>query len=199
MKTTLVTGGGRSGKSRYALELPLPRKAKAFIATAQPLDEEMRARIEKHREDRGEEFLTVEEPLDLARALGSLPDGIEVAVVDCLTVWLGNLVHRHEGEAGGFPEVPAFVEVLRDPPCDLIIVTNEVGMGIVPANELARRFRDLAGTVNQAIATLADEVVLMVSGVPLVVKPAPATGTARGDFSAETNGEIGRASCRERV
>jgi len=172
MKVTLVTGGGRSGKSRRALELALPRKSKAFIATAEAIDDEMRARIEKHREDRGDEFRTVEEPYDLAKALKSLPGETEVAVIDCLTVWLGNLVSRHQGEAGAFPEVPAFVEALRDPPCDLIVVTNEVGMGIVPANEIARRFRDLAGTVNQAIASLADEVVLMVSGVPVLIKQA---------------------------
>lgn len=185
MKTTLVTGGGRSGKSRHALELALPRESKVFIATAEAIDDEMRARIEKHREVRGEEFLTVEEPLDLARAVRSLPEGTEVAVIDCLTVWLGNLVHRHEGEAHGFPEVPAFVEAVRDPPCDLIIVTNEVGMGIIPANELARRFRDLAGTVNQAVATLADEVVLMVSGIPVVIKNARAAAGAQG-WSADT-------------
>jgi len=185
MKTTLVTGGGRSGKSRHALQIALPRNGKAFIATAQPVDDEMRARIEKHREDRGEEFLTVEEPFDLAGAIGSLPRGIEVAVIDCLTVWLGNLVHRHEGEEGAFPEVPEFVEALRDPPCDLVIVTNEVGMGIVPANELARRFRDLAGTVNQAVAAIADEVILMVSGMPLFVKGAPANVGAAVDLSEE--------------
>jgi len=188
MKTTLVTGGGRSGKSRHALELALPREAKAFIATAQALDDEMRARIEKHRADRGGEFLTVEEPFDLARALGSLPKGIDVAVIDCLTVWLGNLVHRHEGKQGAFPEVPALAEALRDPPCDVIVVTNEVGMGIVPANEVARRFRDLAGTVNQAVAALADEVVLMVSGVPLVVKGAPGSGAEPSDSPGDERG-----------
>jgi adenosylcobinamide kinase/adenosylcobinamide-phosphate guanylyltransferase len=180
MKTTLVTGGGRSGKSRRALELALPRKTKAFIATAQPLDDEMRARIKKHREDRSGEFRTIEEPFDLAGAVRSLPAGTDVAVIDCLTVWLGNLVHRHEGEAHGFPEVPAFVEAVRDPPCDLIIVTNEVGMGIVPANELARHFRDLAGTVNQAIATVADEVVLMVSGIAVVIKGTQTATDSRG-------------------
>ena len=188
MKRTLVTGGGRSGKSRYALDLALPRDSKAFIATAEPLDDEMRARIAKHREDRGEEFITIEEPFDLAAALQSLPEGTEVAVIDCLTVWLGNLVHRHRSGEGGFPEVPALVEVLRDPPCDLIIVTNEVGMGIVPNSEIARRFRDLAGTVNQTVAALADEVVLMVSGVPLVVKRAPVPEAAPGDSSEDTNG-----------
>ncbi|MHC4250391.1 MAG: bifunctional adenosylcobinamide kinase/adenosylcobinamide-phosphate guanylyltransferase [Planctomycetota bacterium] len=189
MKRTLVTGGGRSGKSRRALELALPREAKAFIATAEALDDEMRARIEKHREDRGEEFLTVEEPFDLARAVRSLPGEIEVAVIDCLTVWLGNLVHRHEGEARAFAEVPAFVELVRDPPCDLIMVTNEVGMGIIPANELARRFRDLAGTVNQAVAALADEVVLMVSGVPVVIKRAQAPADRSGRPARGTGGE----------
>jgi adenosylcobinamide kinase/adenosylcobinamide-phosphate guanylyltransferase len=189
MKTTLVTGGSRSGKSRRALELALPRNGKAFIATAEAVDDEMRARIAKHRLDRGEEFFTVEEPFDIAGAVRSLPNGIEVAVIDCLTVWLGNLVHRHDGAAQPFPEVPALVELVRDSPCDLIIVTNEVGMGIVPANELGRHFRDLAGTVNQAIATLADEVVLMVSGIPIVIKSAqPATG-ARGRPSQNGEGE----------
>ncbi len=184
MKTTLVTGGGRSGKSRHALVLALPREVKAFIATAQAIDDEMRARIKKHREDRGGEFHTVEEPFDLAHAVRSLPPDTDVAVIDCLTAWLGNLVHRHEGEAHGFPEVPAFVEAVRDPPCDLIIVTNEVGMGIVPANELARRFRDLAGTVNQAIATLADKVVLMVSGIAVVIKDKQAA-TDNGGWPAQ--------------
>jgi adenosylcobinamide kinase/adenosylcobinamide-phosphate guanylyltransferase len=191
MKRTLLTGGGRSGKSRRALELALPRNGKAFIATAEALDDEMRARIEKHRLDRGEEFLTVEEPFDLSGAVRSLPEGIEVAVIDCLTVWLGNLVHRHEGEAKSFPEVPALVELVRDPPCDLIIVTNEVGMGIVPANDLARRFRDLAGIVNQAVATLADEVVLMVSGIPVVIKNELA---GKGDDGWKSSGRRGEGN-----
>ena len=172
-RVVLVTGGARSGKSRHALDLARRHDGRrAFVATAEPTDDEMRERIRAHREVRGESFVTVEEPLDPGGAIRSLPAGIEVAVVDCLTVWFGNLMHRrpsyNEGEP---PEVQSFLEVVRDPPCDLVIVTNEVGMGIVPVNEAARRFRDLAGTLNQKIAALADRVVLMVSGVPVVVKP----------------------------
>lgn len=169
-KATLITGGGRSGKSRHALELAGCYKRKAFVATAEPLDEEMRRRIAAHRKMRGASFLTVEEPVDLAGAIASLPDDVEVAVVDCLTVWLGNLTHRHGTNSSGFGEVDAFLDVLKGPPCDLIIVTNEVGMGIIPHNPMARQFRDMAGALNQEVARLAERVILMVSGIPLTVK-----------------------------
>lgn len=170
-RVVVITGGARSGKSRYALDLARRRDGKkAFVATAEPTDDEMRERIRRHREARGESFTTVEEPLELGPAIRSLPAGTEVAVVDCLTVWLGNLMHRRPSGDAGLPQVASFLEAVRDPPCDLVIVTNEVGMGIVPDNEAARRFRDLAGALNQEIAALADRVVLMVSGVPVVVK-----------------------------
>ena len=165
-----ITGGGRSGKSRYALQLASQYDKKAFIATAEPIDEEMQERIARHRRERGESFITIEEPLDLAGAVGSLPPEIDVAVIDCLTVWLGNLMHRREVENQEFPELSAFIDALKDPPCDLIIIANEVGMGIIPHNEMARRFRDLAGGLNQKVAGLASRVVLMVSGIPLAVK-----------------------------
>ena len=166
---TLVTGGARSGKSRYALTLAGRHERRAFIATALVTDDEMRERIRKHREERGPAFTTIEEPLDLASALGRLPDGCGIAIVDCITVWLGNLMHVR-GADGLFPEVKAFVEALRRPPCDIVVVTNEVGMGVVPPTELGREFRDRAGRLNQEIAALADEVVFMVSGIPLVIK-----------------------------
>jgi len=168
-RISLVTGGGRSGKSSYALRRADACARKAFIATAQACDEEMRERIERHRRDRPGSFVTIEEPVDLAGAVRAVPQDTEVAVIDCLTVWLGNLVR--DGDLPDEPqEVADFLQVLEDPPCDLIIVTNEVGMGIIPANALARRFRDVAGRLNQRVARLADDVILVVSGIPLALK-----------------------------
>ncbi len=172
---TFITGGARSGKSRFALSLAAGSGQRAFIATAESLDGEMEDRIRRHREERAERYLTVEEPVDLAGGLGRLPAATEVAVVDCLTIWLGNLVHRHGGEsfAGGLddlPEVGAFLAALATPPCALVLVSNEVGMGIIADNPLARRFTDLIGRLNQEVAARAQRVVLMVSGLPLVLK-----------------------------
>jgi len=169
-KITLITGGSRSGKSRYALNLTKGFTKKAFIATAEPFDEEMRERILNHQKQRGESFLTIEEPLDLAHAIRSVPPDREVALIDCLTVWLGNIMHRYKTDDQNYPEVTSFLEVLKDAPCDLIIVTNEVGMGIILPNKLSRKFSDLAGELNQSVAQLADQVILMVSGFPLIVK-----------------------------
>lgn len=174
-RVILVTGGARSGKSRHALALALARPGpRAFVATAEPMDDEMRSRIECHRRERGSDFATVEVPRDLAGALGRLPAGTSVALVDCLTVWLGNLMARPGAAACGagaeLPEVAAFLDALGRPPCDLVVVTNEVGLGIVPDNALAREFRDRAGRLNQAVAARADEVVLVVSGIPMVIK-----------------------------
>ncbi len=169
-EVTLVTGGSRSGKSRYAMELALEWERRVFIATAQVTDGEMEERIERHRRERGDLFVTVEEPLDLAGAIGSLPLDTGVALVDCLTVWLGNLFH-HLGDVDlESPQIGAFLEVLEDPPCALILVTNEVGMGLVPPDALSRRFRDVAGLLNQEVARRAHRVVFTVCGIPMVVK-----------------------------
>ncbi len=169
-RIVLVTGGEKSGKSRHALSLAACRAKKAFIATAEAMDVEMSRRIAKHRENRDPSFHTVEEPSDLAGALRSIPPDTEIAIVDCLTVWLGNLMHRHGTGETAYPEVAGFLEVLETPPCDLVIVTNEVGMGIIPGNEMARRFRDISGELNQSVARLADQVILMVSGIAVIVK-----------------------------
>ena len=172
-KISLITGGARSGKSRCALEWAgRCTGGRTFIATAEPFDDEMRVRIQKHRLERGEAFETIEEPMDLAGALRSIPDTCEVAVVDCLTVWLGNLMHRSGGKAGPFPEVSEFLAHLGNLSFDLILVTNEVGMGIIPENPLARRFRDELGRLNQEVVARAGRVVLMVGGLPLQVKGA---------------------------
>lgn len=166
----LITGGVRSGKSRYALAAAKPYARRAFVATAVALDEEMTHRIRRHQAERRGKFATVEEPEDLAGALQSIPAGTGVAVIDCLTVWLGNLMHRHGASRRAFPEMSAFLRALKSPPCDLIIVTNEVGFGIVPENAMARAFRDMAGTLNRRVAERATDVILMISGIPVSIK-----------------------------
>ncbi len=168
---TLVTGGARSGKSRYALALAETRAHPVFVATAEATDAEMADRVLRHQRERGERFRTVEEPVHLAEALGAFPAGTDIAIVDCLTVWLGNLLHYHGDDDGRLQaEVDALLAALEDPPTDLALVTNEVGMGIVPMTELGRRFRDLAGRLNQDVAARADSVVLVVSGIPVRIK-----------------------------
>lgn len=169
-RVILVTGGARSGKSRYALVRAAAYPRKAFVATAEALDDEMRRRIDAHQRERGTDYLTVEEPLDLAGALAGLPREIDVAVVDCLTLWLSNLMHHHADSDGDYPETAAFLAALGRPPCDVLVVTNELGMGLVPTGALARAYRDQVGSVNQRVASLADEVVLLVSGIPLTLK-----------------------------
>ena len=165
MTTTLILGGARSGKTSHAL-----RAAEAtgrdlvMIATAQALDDEMQARITQHRAERGPAWRTVEAPLDLAGALAKVgPD--DVAVVDCLTLWASNLMHAErdvETEAATLIAALAGREVL--------LVSNEVGLGIVPDNALARRFRDVAGRLNQQVAAAADKVVFIAAGLPLALK-----------------------------
>lgn len=163
----LVTGGARSGKSRFARELVGEGRV-IFVATASIRDEEMRLRIEAHRRERPSHWETVEEERDLIGALSPLR-GDEVVLVDCITLWLSNLMEAGltdqeiEGEADRLREY-----LLRFP--RVVVVTNEVGWGVVPANPLARRFRDMAGRVNQIFASAADEVYLMVAGLPLKVK-----------------------------
>lgn len=169
---TFVTGGCRSGKSRYALECALRGSPRAFIATAIAFDEEMKGRIAAHQAERGDTFQVVEEPLDLAGAVTGLVGSASIALVDCLTVWLGNLMHEHGDDADVYPEMQTFLEMLKSPPMDLVIVSNEVGMGIIPDNAMSRRYRDLAGFLNQQVARMADRVVFVVSGIPMVVKPA---------------------------
>ena len=177
-KITLITGGARSGKSSFALSLALQNYSKrAFVATAVPFDPEMKERISGHRQERGDQFLTIEEPLDLARALNDLRGVSEVVLLDCLTVWLGNLYHHFQSEEQKIrAQVEAFLSCLEHPVYDLILVTNEVGWGIVPENALARAFRDLAGGLNRRVAAQAGAVYLLCCGLPLVLKGDPPHG-----------------------
>lgn len=165
----LVTGGARSGKSRYAEgRVEGFMGDPVYIASGQARDEEMRARIAEHQARRGNEWQTVEAPINLVGALEETDIG-GPRLVDCLTLWLSNLI-----EAGRDLEVEtdALIGVLYDQRAPVVLVTNEVGLGIVPENALARSFRDAAGRLNQRIGEIADEVVLVVAGQPLKVKGA---------------------------
>jgi adenosyl cobinamide kinase/adenosyl cobinamide phosphate guanylyltransferase len=168
---TLITGGCRSGKSARAIAIALtctpPRKF--FIATAEALDEEMRARIEHHRRSRPVEFETIEAPRKLDAAIRSLHNRADVVVIDCLTLWISNLLQEYSDDAI-LAGVEALASALSRAPFSTIVVTDEVGWSIVPDNPVARRFRDLLGWTNQKMALVADEVLLMAAGCGLRLK-----------------------------
>jgi adenosylcobinamide kinase/adenosylcobinamide-phosphate guanylyltransferase len=164
---TFILGGARSGKSAHAERLLTERAAPwTYIATAQAYDGEMRQRIAEHRARRGEGWETLEAPSDLVGALGAIPEGRAV-LVDCLTLWLTNHMLADSDVAA---ECVRLAEVLSRPRGPWVVVSNEVGLGIVPDNALARRFRDAAGRLNQQVASTADTVLMMVAGLPLKVK-----------------------------
>jgi adenosylcobinamide kinase/adenosylcobinamide-phosphate guanylyltransferase len=165
---TLVLGGARSGKSRYAEALITgAAEAGTYIATAEPGDSEMAARIAHHRARRGDVWRTIEVPLDLPQAILAHAGPVRPILVDCLTLWLSNLlgagrVVEHEAEA--------LCGALRDVTGPVVLVANEVGLGLVPDTALGRRFRDEAGRLNQEVAALADRVVFIAASLPLVLK-----------------------------
>lgn len=171
-KITLVTGGVRSGKSRFALSYAQSKDGtKMFIATAVPFDDEMKKRVDNHRLERGELFETVEEPYELAAAIARVQSEYSITVVDCLTVWMGNLFYKYEQNPGQIhDEIDRLISALRCLQSEIIIVTNEVGWGIVPENKLAREFRDMNGLLNQKVAAVADNVILSVSGIQINIK-----------------------------
>lgn len=164
----LVTGGARSGKSRQAQALAealCPRRV--YLATAQAWDDEMAERIARHQAERGPGWRTVEEPLWPERHL-SMPG--EVVLLDCLTLWLSNWFLREEQEQGRRAAAERLVQAVQDCPGPLVIVTNEVGLGIVPETPLGRAFRDEAGFLAQAMARVCDRVILTVAGIPITIK-----------------------------
>jgi adenosylcobinamide kinase/adenosylcobinamide-phosphate guanylyltransferase len=168
----LVLGGVRSGKSRYAGEFARDLHcAVTLIATGTALDEEMAARIEAHRRARPANWDVVEEPLHLAAALRAAADSTRVVIVDCLTLWVTNLLCSHDAGMLG-REVDDLFSTLPTLPGHCVLVSNEVGLGIMPMNALARRFADETGTLHQRLAGLCDRVVFMAAGLPLSVKPA---------------------------
>jgi adenosylcobinamide kinase/adenosylcobinamide-phosphate guanylyltransferase len=167
MAFTFVLGGARSGKSAYAQTAaerlgPSP----VMIATAQAFDDEMALRIARHQAERGGAWRTVEAPVDVAAAVAALQPG-EVAVIDCLTLWLSNLMHA---EADIDQATDDLLTALAKTPAEVFLVANEVGQGIVPDNALARRFRDAAGRMNQAMAAASGRAVLITAGLPLFLK-----------------------------
>jgi adenosylcobinamide kinase/adenosylcobinamide-phosphate guanylyltransferase len=168
-RLAFICGGAKSGKSRLAQNLaeslPAPR---LYVATGEARDEEMAARIARHQQDRGPEWQTREEPLALAGVLREADGRFGVILVDCLTMWLTNLLMRPEVELEA--EKQRLRDVLPAMQTPVIMVTNEVGWGIVPTNALARRFRDVAGLLHQEIAGLADAAVLVVCGLPVYLK-----------------------------
>jgi adenosylcobinamide kinase / adenosylcobinamide-phosphate guanylyltransferase len=168
---TLVLGGVRSGKSRYAQQLAEQASRVVFVATAKITDDEMRAKIERHREDRPKDWLTVEEPLELAKVLVEHEMDCEVIVVDCLTIFAANLMEAVGEDNSAFEgRVEALCAALKAIQCNIVVVSNEVGSGVHPSHALGRRYRDLLGEINQRIARIADDVVLMVAGLPLALK-----------------------------
>ncbi|MDA1314963.1 MAG: bifunctional adenosylcobinamide kinase/adenosylcobinamide-phosphate guanylyltransferase [Acidobacteria bacterium] len=179
MGVTLIGGGVRSGKSRFGLELGRKRFANgAFIATAEARDAEMVERIRRHRAERGSDWTTIEEPLDLAGAIERAAARFDGCVVDCLTLWLSNVMLSPAHDAD--EQIDRLILLLETGAvADVIVITNEVGCGIVPENELARRYRDLAGGLNQRVAALADEVYWMAFGVPVELKALAASNALR--------------------
>ncbi len=160
----LITGGERSGKSTYALELALSKGSRrAFIATAEAFDDEMRLRIRHHKEERGSRFETVEEPVEIARAVGRL-SSYDAVIIDCMTTWLGNLLYYKRDIIAMRDELLAALSGNE------IIVTNEVGMGIIPLEAATRTYVEELGRLNAALARKADHVIFMVAGLPLIVK-----------------------------
>jgi adenosylcobinamide kinase/adenosylcobinamide-phosphate guanylyltransferase len=170
-EVTLVLGGVRSGKSRFAQELASRTDRVTFIATAEHRDdEEMRRKIARHQSERPRGWATVEEPLDIAGAVQSATN-CDLVLVDCLTLFAGKLIEVYGNNAdGAASKVDAMCAALASSPCPVVLVSNEVGSGVVPAFEMGRRYRDLLGEINQRVAAVADRVILMVAGLPLVLK-----------------------------
>lgn len=170
-KNIFISGGARSGKSRLAEKLaegygePL-----CYIATGEARDGEMAERIANHRQRRGNAWQTVEEPLQLLESIREASGGCRAILVDCITLWITNLLFHHDAVEPVLAEVKALAELLHALKIPIILVSNEVGMGIVPENALARSFRDLAGQANQILAEAADEVYVTISGIPLKLK-----------------------------
>jgi len=165
---SLILGGARSGKSSRALALaPAPH---VFIATAEPLDAEMAERIRLHQAERGADWGLVEAPLDLAEAVRANAKEGTTLLIDCLTLWLSNLMH-HKRDIG--EETAALADALTEAPGRVVLVSNELGIGLAPINALGRSFRDEQGRLNQRIAAVADHAEFIVAGLPIVLKGAP--------------------------
>lgn len=171
-EVVLVTGGCRSGKSSHALAvaeaMDVPRRC--FLATCVPADAEMQDRVDRHQRDRGTDWDTIECPLDICDVICQTAAKDAVVLVDCLTLWMNNILAQTRDQDNIEKYINALQKALRDADGSVVLVTNEVGCGIVPGDSISRLFRDMAGLANQRTAATADTVVWMVSGVPVVIK-----------------------------
>jgi|SRR5215472_12425514 len=165
---TLVLGGVRSGKSRFAQKLAEKQSSVVFVATAKAVDEEMRDKIHRHQQERPKHWRTVEEPIDLERALIDCAPRFEIVLVDCLTLFVSNVLQADPEMVNA--RINGLVDALRKMSTPVVLVSNEVGSGVIPPYPSGRQFRDLLGEVNQKVACVADKVVLMVAGLPLALK-----------------------------
>ncbi len=182
----LVGGGARSGKSSFAALYAKRLAADAglkpvFVATAQAFDGEMTTRIERHKQERDGAFTTVEEPLDVVEALAALP-GHDIVLLDCLTLWLSNLLLASRDDVSILDSIDRLVVLARARSGPLIVVTNEVGLGLVPESSLGRRFRDLAGISHQRLSAGADEIYAGLLGLILRLAPAPIVSLRSGQL-----------------
>ncbi len=170
----LILGGARSGKSAFAEQLAGQGRRVLFVATAEALDEDMERRIDAHRARRSSEWVTLEEPRDLTSTLPTALEDQDTCLLDCLTMWVSNLLLANEtnpdAESVILREVDHLLEVYNRSSASWIVVSNEVGLGIVPSSALGSRYRDVLGRVNQAVASHADKVYLMVAGLALELK-----------------------------
>lgn len=170
--TIFVIGGCRSGKSRYALKTAqkFAGDNRIFLATCVPDDDEMKQRVARHQDERGSDWETAEVPLDLPDAIQAHSQTANILLVDCLTLWISNLMMTYQDPAAIEAHIHSLNDALAEPHCPVILVSNEVGTGIVPQNKLARLFRDLVGSANQIAAESSDKVVWMVAGIPVTIK-----------------------------
>jgi len=180
----LILGGARSGKSRHAVALARSAsRPTGFVGTAEAIDGDMRGRIARHQAERPRDWITVEEPLEVALACRRLAREVDLVVVDCLTVWVSNQLTRARGDGAILSAADAIATLMSERLCSLILVSNEVGEGVHPPTVIGRRFRDVLGSVNQCIAAAADRVTLMVAGIPVEIKRAalpPAESESHG-------------------
>ncbi|HJU05753.1 MAG TPA: bifunctional adenosylcobinamide kinase/adenosylcobinamide-phosphate guanylyltransferase [Nitrospiraceae bacterium] len=178
----LVIGGASSGKSRVALELAGTEEKRAFVATGQALDDEMAERISRHRATRDAGWDTAEVPIELIAWFEDKGANYRTIVLDCVTLWLANLQGRGVSNRDVPPRVSALVQAIRRTAARVVVVTNELGLGLVPADARSRRFREMAGQTNQHLACEADEVYMVLSGLPVRLKPSESfrpTGVSR--------------------
>ena len=169
-RSLFIVGGARSGKSRFAIERFSPDDRVVFVATAEARDEEMAKRIARHRAERPSRWSTLEEPIELVSRLRDLDEGYDVVIVDCLTLWVSNLLLRGERDDAILERADALAGLIRNRRSSITVVSNEVGEGVHPETAAGLRFRDALGRVNQQVAAACETVVLMVAGIPLTVK-----------------------------